>query len=327
MHAMHAMHAMHPWGSGSPALTAEPDPARDYATAYARCEELLALDGPEVNPVCHSYLLTHGAKTEHALVLVHGVTNCPAQYTAFAPLFFEQGYNVLVPRIPWNGLRDQSGTALRHLTAGELRAFSDAVVDIACGLGERVTVAGLSGGGVVAAWAAQFRGEVERAVVISPAIGTIPALPFGNELICRLAMRMGKRLPNMMTQRFQRSTAGPPHRYRGFATRGLAAVMQLGFAVLDAAKATAPAAQSVQVVVNENDTAVNAPLACALASAWMARAGSRAGLYTFARDRQLIHDLIDPTQPLQQTSYVYPILLDLITQGDVLPGGEARRSH
>ena len=188
------------------------DPSRDYAAALVKWEALRAQDGAEVNPVCRSTLLTHGARAEQAAVLVHGVTNCPQQFVQLAPLLFDQGYNVLIPRIPWNGFLDRSGEAMRNLTAQQLRAFGDAVVDIACGLGERVSVLGLSGGGVVTAWIAQHRAEVERAVVIAPSIGIVPQLPVGNVAINRLVMRVMRSLPNFMTQRVLPIKAGPPHK-------------------------------------------------------------------------------------------------------------------
>jgi pimeloyl-ACP methyl ester carboxylesterase len=298
--------------ASSPLLLSYPSPARDYADALAKWADLQRLDDFTVNPACKSWMLTHERQTEHAVVLVHGITNCPAQYAQLAPLFYERGYNVLVPRLPWNGLLDRSGEAMRYLTAQELRAFGDSIVDIARGLGKRVTIAGLSGGGVVTAWAAQCRPDVEYAVVIAPAIGVVPELPTGNLLVNRLSMRLGRMLPNVMTQRFVPIKAGPPHNYFGFATRGLSSVMELGFAVLDAARVAPPAAASALVIVNENDPAVNGPVALELAHRWQTLAGDRTGTYVFPRDRGLIHDLIDPMQPAQQTSVVYPILLDLI---------------
>ncbi len=90
------------------------DPSRDYAAALVKWEALRAQDGAEVNPVCRSTLLTHGARAEQAAVLVHGVTNCPQQFVQLAPLLFDQGYNVLIPRIPWNGFLDRSGEAMRN---------------------------------------------------------------------------------------------------------------------------------------------------------------------------------------------------------------------
>ena len=74
--------------------------------ALARFAELRAQEQEIVafNPVCHSQLLTHGRKMERAIILMHGMTNCPAQYDELAPLFLERGYNVLIPLIPGNGL-------------------------------------------------------------------------------------------------------------------------------------------------------------------------------------------------------------------------------
>ena len=40
--------------------------------------------------------------------------------------------------------------------------------------------------------------------------------------------------------------------------------------------------------------------------------GRRGTAYVNPRERGLIHDIVDPTQPAQQTDAVYPILLDLI---------------
>src|SRR5690348_8994901 len=126
-------------------LSSAPNPACDHDEALKRFAAMQALDGPAVNPVCRSTLLTHDASTEQVIVLAHGITNCPRQFVQLAPLFFERGYGALIPRIPWNGFADQSGVAMERLTARELRAFGDEIVDIARGLGERVTVLGLSG--------------------------------------------------------------------------------------------------------------------------------------------------------------------------------------
>ena len=136
-------------------------------------------------------------------MLVHGITNCPRQFIQLASLFFERGYNVLIPRIPWNGFADRSGVAMERLTARELRAFGDEIVDIARGLGERVTVLGLSGGGVVAAWIAQCRADVDKVVVIAPCIGIVANAPLGrtgNVAMNRFATWMMGVLPNMMTE-------------------------------------------------------------------------------------------------------------------------------
>ena len=65
--------------------------------------------------------------------------------------------------MPKNGHADLNTEELRCLTAGELRACSNSMVDIAHGLGEHVTYAGLSAGGTMAAWVAQNCAHVDKA--------------------------------------------------------------------------------------------------------------------------------------------------------------------
>ena len=62
-------------------LASQPHPATTYAEAIERFEKLSAQDDSGANPVnllCRSQLLTHGEKVERAIVLVHGIPNCPA---------------------------------------------------------------------------------------------------------------------------------------------------------------------------------------------------------------------------------------------------------
>ena len=203
---------------------------------------------------------------------------------------------------------------MEHLRAQELRAFGDEIVDIARGLGECVTVLGLSGGGVVAAWIAQCRADVERAVVIAPCLGVVANVPLGftgNIVVNRFATLLMRYLPNMMTQTFRPMKGGPSHNYQGFATRGLGQTTELGLAIYDAAQSTSPAAQTIAMVTNDRDLAVNNVLACDLARRWQVTAPGRVTNYVFREGSMLDHDIIDPTQKNQRVDVDYPILLDL----------------
>jgi alpha-beta hydrolase superfamily lysophospholipase len=84
---------------------------------------------------------------------------------------------VLILSLPHHGLADCMTAGHAQLTAEELMAYSDGLVDIAQGLGEDVTVVGFSLGGTVADWAAQTRSDVDFAVLIAPGFGLqlIPA--------------------------------------------------------------------------------------------------------------------------------------------------------
>ncbi len=287
------------------------DPATDYESATARFARVQAEEEADgtLNPVCCSQLLTHGHKVEHAIILMHGMTNCPQQFVELAPLFFEQGYNVLIPRMPCNGLADCDTDELKNLTAVELLNCCNTMVDIAHGLGEHITFAGLSVGGTMAAWVAQFRADVDKAVLIAPAFTISRGLGVG---ISRFAMYLFLIIPNIMTQRFKPFKDGPSHNYRGFATRGLGQMMRLGFSAYDAAKRTKPAAQSILVITNAADPAVDNNITRKLVKRWQANGMERIETYEFVAQYKLIHDVIDPQQQHQQTALVYPILLDLI---------------
>src|SRR6516225_4272678 len=152
-------------------LQSKPHPASDYAEAVSRFRKMQENEGPELNPVCRSILLTHGQRTEKAVVFFHGLTNCPEQFRELGKIFYDMGYNVLIPRLPRHGMADRQVENLSPLKAEELRDCADTSVDIICGLGREVYVAGLSAGGALAAWIAQNRGEVTRTILIAPALG------------------------------------------------------------------------------------------------------------------------------------------------------------
>jgi len=292
--------------------TAIENPAPDYDSAVARFGQVQAQEEADstLNPVCRSKLLTHGRKMERAIVLMHGMTNCPQQYVALAPLFYERGYNVLIPRMPYNGLANLDTDALKYLTATELRDCANNMVDIARGLGDHLTYLGLSAGGTMAAWVAQYRADVDKVVLIAPAFTYRRGLGVEKS---RFMMHLLLLLPNIMTQWFRPFRGGPSHNYHGFATRALGAMMRLGFSVYDAARMTRAAAQSVLVITNAADPAVENSITRKLVDRWLAKGLNHCEKYEFDAKYKLIHDIIDPEQANQQTALVYPILLELVT--------------
>src|SRR5712692_1921988 len=144
-----------------------------YAEAIEIAKGLQDLDGPNVNPACHTRLYTHGRRTERALVLLHGFTNCPRQFDDLGRQFFEADWNVLIPRYPRHGYSDRLNTAMAQLRAEDLMAVADRSTLAAAGLGERVTVAGLSLGGILTGYVAEMH-DLERAVLIAPMFGLRP---------------------------------------------------------------------------------------------------------------------------------------------------------
>lgn len=119
-----------------------------------------------VNSDCQSKLLTHGHKTSKSVLLLHGVTACPKEFSVLAETFYKNGYNVYIPRVPHHGLPNNRDHG--KVTAEELVAYTNQDVSIVAALGDDTGVVGLSGGALLATWAAEYRTEIRHALLLSP---------------------------------------------------------------------------------------------------------------------------------------------------------------
>jgi alpha-beta hydrolase superfamily lysophospholipase len=171
----------------------EPDPASSYADSLQRFDEIQAEERGITNELTRSKQMTHGEKTDRAYVLVHGTTNSPRQFQELGEILHERGNNVLILRMPYHGLESLYVGELKRLKAKDLRTYADRAIDIAVGLGDKVDVIGLSGGGAVAAWIAQNRPDIERVVTLSPFFGIANLPSFADTFL----MNLFARLPNV----------------------------------------------------------------------------------------------------------------------------------
>lgn len=162
----------------------------------------------------------------------------------------------------------------------------------------------------MAAWVAQYRDDVGKAVIIAPSFTISPNLGVG---MSKVIMRLFLILPNIMTQRIKPFKDGPDHNYLGFATRGLGEMMRFGFTIFDDSKKSSAAAQSVLLITNAADAAVNNKIPLQVANNWQINGLKQLDTYEFDAKYKLIHDLIDPGQKQQNIAVSYPILLDLIS--------------
>lgn len=296
------------------AVAAHPQPAADYAAAVERFDALAAKEQHGVYAPCRSRLLTHGSQVAVSVVLFHGWSNCPRQFVELGQQLYDAGANVLILREPHHGLTDASGTRigsidnLGGISAQGLRAYGESAVDIADGLGRQRRVLGLSMGGVIAAWVAQNRPDVERVVTVAPAL-QLSAIPsFANPLF---ANAFG-RLPDISIAGRDPKTSD--HQYSGTSTHSLASMLLLGRAVRDQAATTAPAVHTIFVDTNDNDdVVVNAPTD-QLAADWRAH-GADVTTYAFPKSDGLEHDVIDVQKRDANPGLVYPILLQQLGFG------------
>lgn len=298
-------------------LDSSPSPARSYDEAKSRFEAWSNEAEATIHPRCTPFLLGHGKRTAKSYVLVHGISNCPYSMVDFAPKLHALGHTVLVVRMPWNGHLDNGTDALRHLTARELRAFSDRSIDIAAGLGEHVHVIGISAGGVIAGWMAQNRAEIDRAVLLAPAYGLSS---FGTGLNSAL-MRLVLFMPHFSVWKdpIRRAAAeNRPHSYKRQSTRGMGEVMRLGLATVRQAKASKPRACSITLVTNAADAAIDPTMPEDLAKMWEQKA-TPVTRYVFPKELGLPHELIDPTEDGANTSISHPKIIELAERPPEMP--------
>lgn len=291
-------------------------PVAGYDDALAQIEAIWDEENetPDFNPVCQSILMTHEQRVERAIVFYHGFTSCPEQFRELGQRFFDLGYNVYIPLAPYHGLTDRFGYALENMTAADLAAHGTETADIAQGLGEHVTVAGLSGGGAIAAWLAQERADVDLAAPMAPFIGVrfLPGVWLNKGLTNLIRV-----LPNVYRWwdpiNRENNPMSAPYSYVGYPLRSMGTYMQLGFDAFAAAGNAPPASAAQLMIINASETSVSNTVGYRLVDRW-AEQGGAATSYTLDRDLRLPHDFISVTRPNVDVEVVYPILIELLTE-------------
>jgi pimeloyl-ACP methyl ester carboxylesterase len=279
-----------------------------HADALARAHAVMARDGDDILPQAHTLLLEHGGVTPLAVVLFHGITNNPAQFIQLAPLIYARGVNIFAPRMPLHGYRDRITCRSASVTAEMLITAADEALEIAGGLGQRVAVLGISMGGLLAAYCAQFR-PIARAVPIAPSFALLK-LPYP---VSRIVERVGLRLPNafLWWDPRVRENKPPFAQYPRFSSHALMQSLRIGDRVYAAAKKQPPLAERIVTLVNRGDPAVNNGVTrkiCERWSAWRPGAVEYVELAHLAQH----HDIIDPQQPRARPDLVYPKLLQAL---------------
>lgn len=274
-----------------------------------RVRALQSRDDDRILPEARTALLDRGSRTPLAVVLLHGLTNHPGQYREFGPMVYERGANVLIPRLPEQGDRDRMTRRLAGLTAEALLNSASEAVDIACGLGERVCVLGISTSGLLCAYFAQYRSDVARTIPVAPVFAMLHL----SYRVSRAIERAALLLPNFFLwwDPTKQAAQLPPTAYPQFPTHALAQCLRIGDDVYRKSQQSGIAAKSVIMVTNAHDPAVNNAVTDAVVRNWQQRAAGDAAEYRFT-DLPRNHDIIDPANPVPRIDLVYPRLLELV---------------
>lgn len=246
---------------------------------------------------------------ERSLVLLHGFTNCPQQFDTLGRQFHERGWNVVIPRYPRHGYTDRLNTSIAELKVDDLLEVANRSAEIGAGLGDRLTIAGLSLGAILAGYLAQAREGIERAVLIAPMLGL---KPIPGPALTALSV-VAKRIPNfyMWWNDDLKDSLGPPYGYPRFATHAYAALFDAGRLLVRSARSAPPKARSIVVVTNAGEPRLDNRFTYRLVDSWR-KHGAAVETFEFPASDGLTHDLIDPGNAGQRVDYVYPIVTRFI---------------
>ena len=277
-------------------------------TSWDRIDRLLARDHPGVSDKGRTVARLHGERRPRAVVLLHGMSSSPPQFERFSHDLFSRGHNVLVPRLPRHGHSDRLSTALARLRPDDLYAGVDEYIAIARELGERVTIAGFSLGGLLAAWSAQHY-RVDRCVAIAPFFG-IAWIPTG--LMTAVAETM-LRIPNQFHwwDPVLRERQMPEHGYPRYSTHAIAHAYRIARSLLREAAMRGPSADHVVLVVNARETGVNNRAIRRLYASWRAHRPDAVELVAL-RGLPPSHDIVEPLRRGNLAARVYPEILAAI---------------
>ncbi|MFZ1017449.1 MAG: alpha/beta fold hydrolase [Candidatus Cybelea sp.] len=277
-------------------------------TCFDSLDRLVARDHPGVAEKGRTLAYVHGTRRPRAVVLLHGMSASPAQFERVAADLFDRGHNVVVPRLPRHGHADRLSTALERLRAEDLYAAVADYMSVAQELGERVTVAGFSLGGLLAAWIGQHY-EIDRCVPIAPFFG-IACIP--NRLMNTVAERL-LRLPNRF--HWWNPVLRDKHiaacGYPRYATHAIAHSYRIARGVLDEALTTAPGAEHVTIITNAAEIAVNNYAIRRLYRRWHRHRPETVELSVLT-GLPLSHDIVSPLRPWRLADRVHPTLLHAI---------------
>jgi len=296
----------------TPKFTSIPHPALDYREAMAK---FAAIEKAEtLLPIRHegrSRIFTHGRKTDRAFVLLHGLTNCPEQFVPLAHILFQSGANVVIPRARYAGYADLMNDVQGLQSGQDLLDQAAEGLDIAAGLGSRVSIVGLSGSAVAAAWMAENREGIESVLLLAPFFGLNGHQVWTIDALAAILTR----IPNSYkwwNDTLREKNPGPAYAYPRYGTFCMADTIQLSRNVRAGINKPLKTGR-LMVVTTGTEQGANNSLTKQLATDLEEVNPGRVGYFEFREKDGGPHDMGDPHQPGQKTRISYPKILELLS--------------
>jgi carboxylesterase len=296
-------------------LESHPNSGTSYEEAISCVKAMQEADNQDLTrDVCITKLYDHGKQTEYVIILIHGFTNCPEQFSEIGKQHFDAGNNVFIPRMPYHGLSDRLTGALVNLTAEDLAAFGDKVIDIAHGLGKKITVMGISGSGTLVAWLAQNRADIDFAFAIAPLFG----LAFVPPSFTRLFERIAVLLPNFFLWWDPRTKADNPYSiyyaYPRYPTRALVEIIRLAMITRSQAEKFPPKAGNITMIINDAEPAISNAEILKFIKLWQKHGNVQISEVHFEKEMNLPHDIITPGTPGVPIADIQPRLINAVRE-------------
>ena len=295
-----------------PDFHSTPHPAESFEQAKALFENLRRAESTlPLSPEGASRMLDHGKRTPRAFVLLHGLTNCPEQFLPLARILHAQGANVIIPRARYAGFADVLNSVQGNQSGQDLLDQAAVGLDIAAGLGDRVSLVGLSGSAVAGTWMAQHRDGVSEMVLIAPffSLDSVPA-PLIDAGAAVLSV-----IPNFYQwwdSEKKENLAGPKYAYPRFGTRCMASTIQLSRNVRENLTNLPLRAGKIRFLITATDAAANNPLTKKIAATLAQTNSVPVTIEEFPAELKIPHDMVDPSQPNANTEIAYKKILELL---------------
>lgn len=262
-----------------------------------------------LNPDCEPIVKTQEEKSEKVIVLFHGYTNCPAQYSILADELFEAGYNVYAPVSPYHGNINRLTDIHKHITTEVLITHVEDSLSIASGLGDEITTLGISGGAILTSISTQSK-LVQESVVIAPSYIPIGVPGIFNKAVPNILgilpninkfwSKPGALVPN----------SGPEYAYKQYTTKGLQAYNNLGLKLFNSD--TDGNDRMIHLILNHNDEGINNNYAQHVINSYGDKNNFDINIEYIPEEWELKHDTIDPQQTFAKPEKIYPYIIDLL---------------
>ncbi|MEO1258864.1 MAG: hypothetical protein AAFZ15_08695 [Bacteroidota bacterium] len=107
------------------------------------------VESPDLRPGNGPRIFHHGRRTDHVIILTHGLSDSPRYMEDVGKCFYEAGLNVILTLLPGHGLNDPDDVFEDRKLDTYWRNTIDRAVEVAAGLGDVISLGGFSTGGAL----------------------------------------------------------------------------------------------------------------------------------------------------------------------------------